>query len=157
MKDFKAQVVYLTETKIDASYPNSQFMVEGYNIYRNDRTKGGGGVLAYFSSSLPSKKLKLPKKYKTIEPLVIQSKFGNHDVIIAGLHRPPKPVGEAYYIVLEEELNEICHWSSLEKQFIIITGDLNLDLLKPESREGKILCDLEELHGLELLLLLLLL
>lgn len=51
MKDFKAQVVYLTETKIDASYPNSQFMVEGYNIYRNDRTKGGGGVLAYFSSS----------------------------------------------------------------------------------------------------------
>lgn len=28
MKDFKAQVVYLTETKIDASYPNSQFMVD---------------------------------------------------------------------------------------------------------------------------------
>ena len=48
-------------------------------------------------------------------------------------------------IELEEELNEICHWSSLEKQFIIITGDLNLgNRLKPESREGKV-------HGLECL------
>lgn len=151
MKEFKAQVVYLTETKIDASYSNSQFMVEGYNIYRNDRTKGGGGILAYFSSSIPSKKLKLPRKYKTIEPLVIQSKFGCHEVIVVGLYRPPKAVGEAYYVRLEEELNEIRHWSSLEKQFIIITGDLNLNRLKPESREGKILNDLEEVHGLECL------
>ena len=124
-------------------------MVEGYDIFGNDRTKGGGGILAYFSSILPSKKLKLPKKYKTIEPLVIQFKFGNHDVIIIGLYKPPKVVREVYNIRLEEELNEICHWGSLEKQFIIITGDMNLNRLKPESREGKILCDLEDVHGLE--------
>ena len=34
--EFKAQVMFLTETKIDASYPNSQFNINGYNIYRND-------------------------------------------------------------------------------------------------------------------------
>ena len=44
MKEFKAQVIYLTETKIDASYPNSQFMVEGYNIYRYDRVISDSGV-----------------------------------------------------------------------------------------------------------------
>ena len=32
IKEFKAQVVFLTETKIDASYPDSQFALEGYNI-----------------------------------------------------------------------------------------------------------------------------
>jgi len=53
--DFKAQVVFLTEIKTDSSYPNSQFKLEGYNMYRNDRAKGGGGVMAYFSSKLPSK------------------------------------------------------------------------------------------------------
>lgn len=53
--DIKAQVVFLTETKTDSSYPNSQFKLEGYNMYRNDRAKGGGGVMAYFSSKLPSK------------------------------------------------------------------------------------------------------
>lgn len=36
----KAHVIFLTETKIDASYPNSQFKIRGYNMYRNDRKKG---------------------------------------------------------------------------------------------------------------------
>ena len=39
INDFKAQVVFLTETKIDSSYPRSQFMLDGYKIFRNDRTK----------------------------------------------------------------------------------------------------------------------
>lgn len=38
-RQFKAQVVFVTETKIDASYPNIY-------INRNDRVKGGGGVMA---------------------------------------------------------------------------------------------------------------
>jgi hypothetical protein len=38
---FKAQVIFLTETKIDASYPNSQFAMNNFHMYRNDRVKGG--------------------------------------------------------------------------------------------------------------------
>lgn len=34
MNDFKAQIIFLTETKIDSTYPSSQFRIEGYNIYR---------------------------------------------------------------------------------------------------------------------------
>ena len=34
---FKAQVVFLTETKIDKSYPNRQF--SGYKMYTNYRKK----------------------------------------------------------------------------------------------------------------------
>ena len=53
MRDLRAQVVFLTETKIDEFYPNSQFSVKGYNMYLKDRKKGGGGIMAYFASSLP--------------------------------------------------------------------------------------------------------
>ena len=45
------QVVILTETKIDCTYPDSQFAQNGYSIYRNDRKKGGGGVMAYISDN----------------------------------------------------------------------------------------------------------
>ena len=41
---------------------------------------------------------------------------------------------------------------SLERQFIIITGDLSLNKLRPGEKKGKILCDLEEVYGLECLL-----
>ena len=48
VKQFKAQVVFLTETKIDETYPDSQFAINNYHLFRNDRVKGGGGLMAYF-------------------------------------------------------------------------------------------------------------
>ena len=58
--EFKAQVVFLTETKIDGPYPNSQFAIERYKKYGNNRKKGAGGVLANVSSKLAWKRLSLP-------------------------------------------------------------------------------------------------
>ena len=47
-------------------------------IQRNDHVKGGGGVMAYFFAALPSKNVKLPRSYKTIEPLAVESSFGGN-------------------------------------------------------------------------------
>ena len=58
----KSHIVFISETKIDQSYPNDQFKLPGYYMYRRDRKKGGGGLLAYFHSTIPSKELKVPKK-----------------------------------------------------------------------------------------------
>ena len=80
-------------------------------------------------------------------PLIVEAKFGKHDVVVVGIYRPPKSIGEQYYLRLEEELNDICTFASLQKQFVIVLGDLNLDRLRPERREGKILLDLEDIHG----------
>ena len=107
-------------------------------MYRNDCVKGGGGVIAHFSSALPSKKLKLPRNYKTIEPLAIQSSFGGKHVIV---------VGKDCYLRLEEELNNICSWATLQRQSTIIMGDLILNRLQPDQREGKILHERHYLIG----------
>lgn len=63
----KAHVIVISETKIDESYPNTQFNLKGYLMYRQERKKGGGGLMVYFSSLLPSKKLKLAKPQKLSE------------------------------------------------------------------------------------------
>ena len=103
-------------------------------------TKGGGGILAYFHSNIPSKELKLPKRYKTIEAIAVEGRLGSLDIIFIGIYRPPKVAslrGEQQYLEVEEELNDICVWASVLKQTIVITGDLNLDRLRPDRREGK--------------------
>jgi len=151
-QDFKSQVVFLTETKIDSTYSNSQFKIDGYNMYRRDRAKGGGGIMAYISSKMMSKKLKLPRNFTTFEPLAIKSVFGNHDVILLLIYRPPKTTGQNYYLQLETDLHDIITWASLQTQFLVISGDLNLDRLKPLSREGKILHDLEDIFNLTCLI-----
>lgn len=54
--ELRAGIIVLTETKIDSSYTNAQFSLPNYKIYRQDRAKGGGGVLTYIASQIPSKK-----------------------------------------------------------------------------------------------------
>ena len=79
--EFKAQVVFLIETKIDEPYPNCQFAIETYKIYRFDRKKSAGGVLAYMSSKLASKRLSLPWSFSTIEVLAIEITLGRHETM----------------------------------------------------------------------------
>lgn len=43
----------LIKTKIDCSYPDDQFRLQGDNMYHRDRTKGGGGLIAYFCKFIP--------------------------------------------------------------------------------------------------------
>ena len=43
-------------------------------------------------------------------------------------------------------------WATMECSTLVITGDLNLDRLRPERKEGQILLNLEEIYGLECLI-----
>ena len=43
-------------------------------------------------------------------------------------------------------------WATMECNTLILTGDLNLDRLRPERTEGKILLSLEEVYGRECLI-----
>ena len=38
-------ILVLSETKIDDSYPDSQLYVKGFKLYRKDRTNFGGGLI----------------------------------------------------------------------------------------------------------------
>ena len=51
----KTNIIPLSETKIDDSFPDSQFFAEGFKMYRKDRTKTGGGLLLYVNQNLPNK------------------------------------------------------------------------------------------------------
>ena len=73
-------------------------------------------------------------------------------MIVLGLYCSPLVTGKDYHVRLEEKLNDICSWVSLQKHFIIIMGGLNLNRLRPDQGEGKILHDLEEENGLHCLI-----
>ncbi|PFX20768.1 RNA-directed DNA polymerase from mobile element jockey [Stylophora pistillata] len=40
-------IVILAETKIDADFPDSQFYIKGFRMFRKDRNRHGGGLLIY--------------------------------------------------------------------------------------------------------------
>ena len=51
-------ILSIQETKIDRSFPDPQFAITDYNMYRRDRKKGRGGIVVYVCKSLPSYRLK---------------------------------------------------------------------------------------------------
>ena len=71
MVQHKVDILVLTETKIDSSFLNQQFHIEGFCLpYRLNRNKHGRGVLVYIREDIPSKILK-----KTILPNDIEGIF----------------------------------------------------------------------------------
>ena len=49
-------VFLISETKIDSSFPEAQFLHDGYSKpHRKDRSLGGGGLLMYMNDNIPSR------------------------------------------------------------------------------------------------------
>ena len=78
--------------------------------------------------------------------------MGNALIAVLGIYRPPRNTGENYFKTLEDELNQLLSWAVSKCQTIVITGDLNLDRLRPNEREGRLLIDLEEIFNLKCLI-----
>ena len=51
-------IVVLSETKIDYTFPKSRFQIPGYKVpYREDRNAHGSGLLVYIKNSIKSKRI----------------------------------------------------------------------------------------------------
>ena len=54
----KVDILFISESKIDCSFPTGQFTIPGFSPpYRKDRSDRGGGVLLYLRQDIPSKLL----------------------------------------------------------------------------------------------------
>ena len=55
-------ILMISETKLDESFPPGQFLLDGYSVpFRFDRNGYGGGILLYIRIVIPSKFLSLNK------------------------------------------------------------------------------------------------
>ncbi|XP_062579446.1 uncharacterized protein LOC134241404 [Saccostrea cucullata] len=66
-------MLFLAETKLDDSYPDAQFAVDNYTLWRADRNKHGGGVLAYLRTDVAGDR-KPTLEFKDIESVGIEPK-----------------------------------------------------------------------------------
>ena len=68
-------ILVLTETKLDDSFPNSQFSVDGLSEpFRIGRNRSGGGVMIYVRNVILSKLLAKHSKYQKQLPEVFYEK-----------------------------------------------------------------------------------
>ena len=80
----------IAETKIDDSFPTSQFMIEGFmRPFGRDRNKDGGGLLIYVRDGAPIKQLNGYKFPDDIEAIAIEINLRKQKWVVISVYRLP--------------------------------------------------------------------
>ena len=64
----KLDILMISETKVDPSFPSSQFPIESFSSsFRLDRNSSGGGIMLFVREEIPSKLLSEYKPNSSVE------------------------------------------------------------------------------------------
>ena len=98
MVQYKVDTLVLTEAKIDSSFLNQQFHIEGFCLpYRLDRNKHGGGVLVYIREDIPCNILKKTFLPVDIEGIFIELNLRKHKWLLCAIHCPPNQKDDYFF------------------------------------------------------------
>ena len=150
-------IIVISETKIDNSFPDSQFQIDGYRLCRSDRKAGGGGLMIYVQSDVYFVRVKQLRGLSTehwsgfrTESIVLKVKLGKTWIVIVGIHRPPS----IPKLQWTGELSLLFEAVSSVSDTVFYAGDFNADLLDPYKPpgEGQCLLNLMDIFDLKCLI-----
>ena len=120
----KIDILIVTETKLDSTFPTSQFVIDGYSEpYRFDRNRNGGGVLIYIRKDMPSKLLADHKLPNDIEEIFVELNLRKKKWFLFGSYHLPSQSEEYFFHQVKKGL-DMC--SKFYERYMLI-GDFNAE------------------------------
>ena len=117
-------ILLLSETKLDSSFPTGQFLMNGFRKpYRLDRCSNGGGLLLFIREDIPSHELteyKIPDK---IECVFVEINIRKKKWLLCCSYNPRKNNISNHMHHLNKGLDVY-----LKNYNLLILGDLNSEL-----------------------------
>ena len=85
----RVDILVISETKIDESFPLNQFMIDGCSLpFREDRNSHGGGLLIYVREDIPCKRLKTNNTPDDIKGIFLELNIHNSKWFFMGGYNP---------------------------------------------------------------------
>lgn len=127
-----ADILILSETRLSKAVPDKDIAIDGYNVFRCDRPRKGGGVAIYIKSKFHVTQLSSLSIPKQFELLALKLEFSHgQSLTVIGCYRPPSASPEA----LTSLASSVTGFNSSE---LLLIGDLNLDWLTTSSENLKL-------------------
>ena len=114
-------ILLISETKIDSSFPTAQFLINGFTTCRNDRNRNGGGMLLYIREDIPSNLLHTDD---IIEDFYVEITIRKKLWLLGCSYNPHKRFISSHL----KELGKSLDFNSKYDNFILLR-DLNAELL----------------------------
>lgn len=122
-------ILCFTETHLSNAVQTSDLTLDGFEMYRKDKTPHSGGILTYVSSEFLSKR-RPDLESIHIETVWIEVKYSNSTFLICNVYRPPNSLVSFWHhlsVTIELALESASN--------IIIVGDINEDQLNPNNNK----------------------
>ena len=125
-------VLVITETKTNSSFPKAQFKIKGFSMpFRLDRNSFGGGVLIYVREDIPCKQLTKHKLPGDIEGIFIEINLRKGKWLLFGTYHPPQQQSKHFLKHVNFALDT---YRQMYNKFILV-GDFNLNEIDPAMSE----------------------
>ena len=106
----KTDILLLSETQIEDSFPDSQFFAEGFKMYHKDRTKTGGGLLLYVNEDISGKITNSYQFKENSEIILFEFSVSNKKWLLLGTYRPPSQNDLSFINELNLALNFLAQY-----------------------------------------------
>ena len=118
-------ILMITETKLDDSFPASQLFIQGFcTPFRLDRNKNGGEILLYIISNITSTKLNRYIIKNQIEAFFVEIRIRNSIWLLCCSYNPSKLQIASHIQEISNGIDAYCK----KYENILITGDFNVDV-----------------------------
>ena len=125
-------VLVISETKLDDSFPTGQFKILGYaSPFRLDRDENGGGIMVFVREDIPVKFLS--SENKPIEAFFFELNFHKKKWLVCCSYNPNKNNISSHLEALRRSLDI---YSALFENTILV-GDFNVEVNDPKLKTGK--------------------
>ncbi len=115
-------ILAVSETHLDSTFEDASMMIQGYNVFRNDRNVFGGGVACYIQNHLPVR-LRQDLMVQDIEVLWLQVGLKHLKPILIGCFYRTPNVNTLYMDKVCDMLEQV----SCTRSEMYFLGDMNVD------------------------------
>ena len=138
----KVDIIMVSETKIDDSFPLAQFMIKGYSPpFRRDRDFYGGGEILYIREDIPCKRLTLENLPNDVESIFIEIRIRKIKWLLVGGYNPKKTSITYFLDNIGKQVDKFLG----SYDHLLILGDFNCTMSEKPMID---FCDMYNLHNL---------
>ena len=125
-------ILVITESKLDDSFPIAQFIMEGYSPpFRLDRNANGGGVLIYVREDIACRELKDHPHISNIEGIFLELNLKRSKWLVFGGYNPSKD-NIANFV---KELGTTLDHYMPKYDNLLLLGDFNSEITENTMKE----------------------
>ena len=115
----------VSQTKIDDTFPESQFLIEGFSkSFRLDRTAKGGGILLFIREDIPCRYIKQTTLNNSFEGFFVELNLRSKKWLLGCSYNHHKENIASHLSNASATLDKLCR----AYEHIILLGDFNVEV-----------------------------